>query len=166
MALSRPGHGTSTDMMKNINMIVLPAQAAVSSQTSSSDLTSLTTFPNPHILAIKHYNRLSAAYNHEQQHHYRVASSAEQVRPQRPYSLPLYYLANKTNRELAATHEPLPTISEIFAAGGSLPKYLVLTCADPRCDPRTFLGIQPGGKTPARRIPYSTTLTNNFQTEL
>jgi carbonic anhydrase len=41
------------------------------------------------------------------------------------------------------SHQPFPTFAEL-APLGKLPHIMVVTCADPRCIPENFLGINPG----------------------
>ena len=42
-----------------------------------------------------------------------------------------------------STHQPFPTFAEL-GAQGKIGHLAVVTCADPRCIPENFLGIQPG----------------------
>jgi carbonic anhydrase len=41
------------------------------------------------------------------------------------------------------SHSPFPTIAELGPLS-KIPHILVVTCADPRCTPESFLGINPG----------------------
>jgi Carbonic anhydrase len=41
------------------------------------------------------------------------------------------------------SHQPFPTFAEL-APLGKIPHIMVVTCADPRCIPENFLGINPG----------------------
>ncbi|OCL12161.1 carbonic anhydrase [Glonium stellatum] len=56
------------------------------------------------------------------------------------------------NRQLAATHEPSPTLSEMGKEGKSPPKILIVTCVDPRCNPAEFLGLNTGDALVFRNI--------------
>jgi carbonic anhydrase len=47
------------------------------------------------------------------------------------------------NKSYLPSHQPFPTIAEL-APLGKLPHMLVVTCADGRCIPENFLGINPG----------------------
>ncbi|MCJ1227861.1 hypothetical protein MMC12_004520 [Toensbergia leucococca] len=46
------------------------------------------------------------------------------------------------NKELATKHKPIPFLSEMSAIGMTTPQILIITCADPRSVPETFLGLQ------------------------
>jgi len=47
------------------------------------------------------------------------------------------------NRVYEPSHTPFPTFAEIKASGTPGPRVLVVTCADPRCEPYQFLNIAP-----------------------
>ena len=47
------------------------------------------------------------------------------------------------NKKIAPRHEPLPHFSEMQSAGLTPPGIVVLTCADPRCNPQHYLDLQP-----------------------
>ncbi|KAK5701514.1 hypothetical protein LTR97_004329 [Elasticomyces elasticus] len=48
------------------------------------------------------------------------------------------------NKDHVSTHQPIPTMAQIMGAGGLPPQVVVITCADPRCMPESFLGLQMG----------------------
>jgi len=48
------------------------------------------------------------------------------------------------NKTSAADHKAYPLISEFAGVGVEFPHTLVLTCADPRCIPESFLGLKFG----------------------
>jgi len=47
------------------------------------------------------------------------------------------------NRAHAVSHTPLPTVAEMGASGAPGPRVLIVTCADPRCEPYQFMKIEP-----------------------
>lgn len=47
------------------------------------------------------------------------------------------------NRTYSLSHEPLPTLEEYMSSKAPTPKVLIVTCADPRCEPYQFMGIHP-----------------------
>ncbi|KAF2099153.1 carbonic anhydrase [Rhizodiscina lignyota] len=46
------------------------------------------------------------------------------------------------NKELAKSYTPRPFFTEFAAMGIPMPKILIVTCADPRCVPESFLGLK------------------------
>ncbi|OCK85754.1 carbonic anhydrase [Lepidopterella palustris CBS 459.81] len=47
------------------------------------------------------------------------------------------------NKELAASHTPIPTFAEMAGLGMGPPKTAILTCVDGRCSPENFVGLKP-----------------------
>jgi len=59
-------------------------------------------------------------------------------------SLTVADLIERNRREVVENWTPMPYLSELSAAGIPPPSILILTCVDPRCEPRDFLGLKPG----------------------
>ncbi|KAF8862799.1 carbonic anhydrase [Acephala macrosclerotiorum] len=47
------------------------------------------------------------------------------------------------NKAVAAKHEPIPTFAELSEMGAEPGHIVILTCADPRCNPRYYFDLKP-----------------------
>ncbi|CZR57895.1 uncharacterized protein PAC_07784 [Phialocephala subalpina] len=47
------------------------------------------------------------------------------------------------NKAVAAKHEPIPTFAELASMGAEPGHIVILTCADPRCNPHYFFDLKP-----------------------
>lgn len=65
------------------------------------------------------------------------------INPSNTMSPPSLTELLERNRTFTPSHTPLPTFAEIGASGKPGPQVLVVTCADPRCEPYQFLNIAP-----------------------
>jgi carbonic anhydrase len=65
------------------------------------------------------------------------------IHPSNTMSPPTLVELLERNQAYAPSHAPFPTFAEIGASGKPGPQVLVVTCADPRCEPYQFLNIAP-----------------------
>ena len=97
--------------------------------------------PRPRVRSIPDYCQFISTLRTDLQAH--IQSEAFAAGDNNTMSRPTLSDLIERNRTYAPSHAPSPTFAEFKGSGAAGPRVLVVTCADPRCEPNQFLNIAP-----------------------